>query len=269
MQPKKQYGQHFLVNQGVVDKIARLASLSADDLVVEIGPGTGVLTERLLESGATVIAIEIDSELVAFLKERFSSHPNFTLLQADALRVDFKELSHKYRKKIKVVSNLPYNISGAILFRFVDQWEAFDRMVLTLQREVVERITARCGTKAYGVLTVVLYAYGEVKREFNIMPGSFRPQPKVVSTVFTLKMREAPLVERDVEPLFRKVVNAAFSKRRKTIYNALKALVPQALLKEALEATGILPTTRPDGILPEEYIRLSTTLYTLTKGAYN
>ncbi len=269
MQPKRQYGQHFLVNPGVVDKIVRLASLGSRDLVVEIGPGTGILTERLIHSGATVVAIEVDERLVETLKERFSMHQNLTLLHADALRVNFKELSQKYRRKIKVVSNLPYNISGAILFKFVDQWEAFDYMVLTLQREVVERITARCGTKAYGVLTVVLHAYGVAKKEFHIMPGSFRPRPKVLSTVFTLKMRKKPLVERDVEPLFRKVVNASFSRRRKTIQNALKPIVPQETLNEALGRADIKPLARAEEIPPEGYIKLSTTLYTLTKGAYN
>ncbi len=269
MRARRRYAQHFLVNPGVAEKIVKLASLSPDELVVEIGPGTGVLTERLLESGATVVAIEIDPDLAGLLKEKFSGFPNFTLIEADALRVDFKELSQRYRKKIKVVSNLPYNISGAILFKFVSQWSAFDLMVLTLQREVVERITAHCGTGTYGVLTVVLYAYGMVKKEFHIMPGSFRPRPKVVSTVFTLRMREKPLVEKDTEPVFRKLVDTAFSMRRKTILNALKTLAPQEIIKRALKLTGIPASVRPDAISPEEYIKLSTTLYTLTKGAYN
>ena len=269
MEAKRRYGQHFLVNPAVADRIVRLASPSAEELVVEIGPGTGVLTERLIDSGAEVVAIEVDESLYGMLEERFSKFKNFTLIKGDALKIDYKDLSRSRRKKIKVVSNLPYNIGGMLLFRFVEQWEAFDSMVLTLQKEVVDRITARCGTKDYGVLTVVLYAYCEAKGLFNIQPGSFRPRPKVVSTVFRLKVRPRPLVDKAVEALFKRLVDRAFRHRRKTLQNALKSLIPEDILQQTLVAAAVSPQTRPDAVPPDGYVRLATALYSFTKGAYN
>ncbi|MBI5560276.1 MAG: ribosomal RNA small subunit methyltransferase A [Deltaproteobacteria bacterium] len=258
MRPKKRLGQHFLIDKNVVRKIISAASIEKGDCVIEVGPGTGVLTEALLEKGASVVAIEIDRELCRKLRERFEGAENLELMEGDALKKDFTSLSRRRGKKFKVVSNLPYNISGPILVKFMEERGAFSALTLMLQKEVAVRLVALPSTKDYGILSVFARAYAIVRREFDVSPNSFRPRPRVVSTVVSLDMLPKALVRPEDEGFFKKVVKSAFGKRRKTLFNALKSLnISNADMARALSLSGIDPERRGETLSVEEFIRLT------------
>jgi 16S rRNA (adenine1518-N6/adenine1519-N6)-dimethyltransferase len=216
---KKRLGQNFLVNRGVVDRILQALAPREGETLIEIGPGQGALTAGLLESAGQVLAIEFDRQLIPILTEKFGSSPNFKLLEADALEVDFCAAMQP-ATRARVIANLPYNISTAILERMIEQRGCIDEMVLMLQREVVDRITAQPGSTERGFLTVMIEAYCEIEKLFDVAPGSFRPVPKVWSSVIRLRMRQHEVVADGV--LLRSVVSAAFAQRRKTILNNLR-----------------------------------------------
>jgi 16S rRNA (adenine1518-N6/adenine1519-N6)-dimethyltransferase len=238
---KKRLGQNFLVNSGVADRILSALVPRDDETVIEIGPGQGALTTGLLEKAGRVVAIEFDRQLVPILTEKFGSATNFKLLEADALGVDFCEAIQP-ATTARVIANLPYNISTAILERMIEQRSCIDEMVLMLQREVVDRITAQPGSTERGFLTVMIEAYCEVEKLFDVAPGSFRPVPKVWSSVIRLRVRRNQTVAVFNEVLFRSVVSAGFAQRRKTILNNLRnAPAPlQELIKRRGGASIIL-----------------------------
>ena len=221
--PKKRFGQHFLVDQNIVRKILDVSKVERGDVVLEIGPGLGVLTERLLQAGAKVFAIEIDRHLCESLKERFPGEQGLEIINKDILDIPLSLFSEKAGEKIKVVSNLPYNISGAILAKFIDQRDALSDMTLMLQKEVAKRLVANPSTKDYGILSVLTQAFMEASYMFDVSPGCFKPPPKVTSGVVRLKVKASPLVGVEKEEFFKKVVKTSFGKRRKTLFNCLKA----------------------------------------------
>ena len=225
--PSKRLGQNFLVNRGVVKSILNALAPRDDETIIEIGPGQGALTAGLLERAGRVVAIEFDRKLIPVLHEQFGSFPNFKLVEADALETDFGTVIHP-ALRARVVANLPYNISTAILQRLIEQRQCIDEMVLMLQREVVDRITAQPGSTDRGYLTVLVEAYCEVEKLFDVAPGSFRPVPKVWSSAIRLKLRQKRAVEVIDERLFRSIVSAGFAQRRKTILNNLRN-APEAL----------------------------------------
>lgn len=219
--PAKRLGQNFLVNDGIADRIISTLAPKSHETIIEIGPGKGALTSRLVPRAGRVIAIEFDRRLAPSLLEQFASHANFKLVEADALVTDFcSEIAPA--RSARVVANLPYNISTAILQRLIDQRWCVTEMVLMLQREVVDRITALPGSTERGYLTVLLEAYCEVERLFDVAPGSFRPVPKVWSSLARVKMRPRLAVEVQDEQLFWRIVSAGFAQRRKTILNNLR-----------------------------------------------
>jgi 16S rRNA (adenine1518-N6/adenine1519-N6)-dimethyltransferase len=239
---KKSFGQNFLVDKNYIDKIINALGLQTGESVVEIGAGRGALTEKLVESGARVIAIELDRDLIPLLKEKFAENENFSLIEQDALKLDFREVINRQRTKdkgqrTKLVANLPYYISTAILQKLIEQREVFSEMVLMFQREVVERITAEPGNKERGFLTVLVEAYLEAEKLFDVPPAAFHPAPKIWSAVVRLTPREK--VEIENEKLFRKIVSAGFAQRRKTILNNLKN-APAALKEEIGDAEKLL-----------------------------
>ena len=233
--PSKRLGQNFLVNRGVVERILNALAPRDDETIIEIGPGQGALTAGLIERAGRVIAIEFDRKLIPVLADRFGSFTNFRLVEADALATDFCAEIHP-ALKARVVANLPYNISTAILQRLIEQRECIDEMVLMLQREVVDRITAQPGSTDRGFLTVLVEAYCEVEKLFDVAPGSFRPVPKVWSSVIRLRVRQKTAAEVRDEGLFRTIVSAGFAQRRKTILNNLRN-APEAL-QELIERHG-------------------------------
>lgn len=247
---KKSFGQNFLIDPTYISRIIRALDVRNGETIVEIGAGRGALTESLIESGANVIAIELERGMINVLRERFGDKENFTLVEADALKIDFGALlkTGEQSPKIKLVANLPFNISTAILQRLIEQREYFSEMILMFQREVVERITAEPGNAERGFLTVLTEAYLTAERLFDVAPAAFRPAPKVWSSVARIVPR-TDVVIKD-EKLFREVVAAAFRQKRKTIFNNLKN-VPENLAGKINSGGGLLEILRESGIEPE------------------
>ena len=263
---KKRLGQNFLVDESYARRIVGALGLRAGETVVEVGPGRGALTALLLESGARVVAVELDRELVPVLLQRFGGRDEFKLVEADALRVDFCEAVLP-AASARVVANLPYNISTAILQRLVEQRACVPEMVLMLQREVVERITAPPGSAERGYLTVLVEAFCESEGLFDVPPGAFRPVPKVWSTVARLRARSAGAEGFD-ERLFLRLAGAGFAQKRKTILNNLRHAPEdlRALFDAAggaaalLEAAGIDPQRRAEALTHAEWVAVVNAL---------
>ena len=219
--PSKRFGQNFLTNQGVIERIVASLDPNDDETIIEVGPGKGALTVPLLARGCRVVAVEFDRQLIPALEELLGGNENFDLVHADALATDFCEIIRP-ATSARVVANLPYNISTAILQRLIEQRHCLSEMVLMLQREVVDRITAAPGSSDRGYLSVLVEAYCETEKLFGVAPGSFRPVPKVWSSVVRLSTRPAPAAEVKDEKLLWQIVSAGFAQRRKTILNNLR-----------------------------------------------
>ncbi len=256
---KKSLGQNFLRDSSFVDNIVNALDLNDADTVFEIGPGQGALTAKLVEEAGRVIAIEFDRDMVAILNEHFRSYDNFKLIKADALSVDFAELfgGAGSGKQVKLVANLPYNISTPILRRLIDQRQLFSEIVLMFQREVVERITAPAGGKNRGFLSVLVENAFETEYLFDVPPGAFQPVPKVWSGVVRLKPK--PLTP-DNYVLFRKVVSSSFAQKRKTMLNNLKHTIENA--NHVLSESGIDANRRAETLTLEEWWSLTRTIGT-------
>jgi 16S rRNA (adenine1518-N6/adenine1519-N6)-dimethyltransferase len=219
--PSKRLGQHFLRDPRTIKRIIEAFAPRLDEIVLEIGPGTGALTAELVERAARVVAIEFDNKLAALLLERFGARDNFRLVQGDALNTDFCAEIHP-ATSARLVANLPYNISTAILQRLIAQRSCLTEMVVMLQREVVERILAPAGSSERGFLSVLVEAYCETEKLFDVAPGSFRPPPKVWSSVLRLTFRTNAPVELKDEELLWQLVSAGFAQKRKTMLNNLR-----------------------------------------------
>jgi 16S rRNA (adenine1518-N6/adenine1519-N6)-dimethyltransferase len=249
--PRRRFGQNFLVDPHYADRIVAAIDPRPGERIVEIGPGQAALTARLVERADHVTAIEIDRDLAAALRERFSSR-QLTLVEGDALAVDFTA----FGAGLRVVGNLPYNISSPLLFRFAGQVASIADVTVMLQKEVVDRMTAAPATPEYGRLTVMLQAVFAIRRLFLVPPGAFRPMPKVDSAIARLTpLREyAPRIADPV--LFSRIVAAAFSQRRKTLRNALASVCDAA----ALERAGIDPGARGETLAVADFVRLTAAL---------
>ena len=247
-QPRRRFGQHFLADAHYVERIVAAIDPKPGETIVEIGPGLAALTGRLIERAGHLTAVEIDRDLTARLRERFGAQ-QLTLIEGDALEFDFASLG----SDLRVVGNLPYNISSPLLFHLAECAAALRDLHVMLQKEVVDRMTAAPGTADYGRLTVMLQVRFEIARLFIVPPGAFRPAPKVDSAVARLR----PLRERAphiVDPaLFARVVAAAFSQRRKTIRNAVSAVCDA----RTLEAAGIDPGVRGETLGVADFVRLA------------
>jgi 16S rRNA (adenine1518-N6/adenine1519-N6)-dimethyltransferase len=260
---KRRFGQNFLVDRSVVDRIIDAVRPQSDETIVEIGSGRGALTSQLLEKAGRVVAIELDRELVPQLRDKFASAPNLQLVEADALTTDFRAVIQP-AESTRVVANLPYNIATAILQRLIEQRRCITEMILMLQREVVDRITAEAGSSERGYLSVLVEAYCEAEQLFGVAPQAFRPVPKVWSTVVRLRVRPNIAAEVKDERLLWQVVSAGFAQRRKTILNNLRdAPEPiQELLKKRGGASivlcdaGVPPLRRAETLMLEEWALL-------------
>lgn len=238
---KKRFGQHFLHDQGVVDKIITAACVSKNVRVVEIGPGLGVLTDELLQRADQVTVMEIDHELVERLEHR--RDPRLCIHAGDVLKLPWRDFLTE--PPYLLVANLPYNISSQIVFRLLDHRDLFQRLVLMFQREVGERLMALPGTKDYGILSVFCRLWYDISKVALVKPGAFTPPPKVDSVVLCFDPLPRPRVDPVDDVYFRKVVKGSFTQRRKTIRNSLLAAGFQApAIDHALTLSGISPTCR-------------------------
>jgi 16S rRNA (adenine1518-N6/adenine1519-N6)-dimethyltransferase len=253
--PKKRFGQHFLHERAVVDRIVRTMDPKPGEKIVEIGPGLGALTGPLLEKCGTLTAIEIDRDVLPALDAAFGG--KLDLIQGDALEVDFRELADEIQGagKLRLAGNLPYNISTPLLFHLLESADLIADMHFMLQKEVVDRICAAPDTEDYGRLTVTLAARAEAHMLFTVGPGAFTPPPQVDSAVVKIVPRAPDFEIRDLAA-YDRVVKAAFGLRRKTLSNALKGVATVA----QIEAAGIDPRARGETLSPEEFARLANGL---------
>ncbi|HEY0004029.1 MAG TPA: 16S rRNA (adenine(1518)-N(6)/adenine(1519)-N(6))-dimethyltransferase RsmA [Pyrinomonadaceae bacterium] len=235
MRAKKSFGQNFLVDERVIERIIGALDPRAGETLIEIGPGRGALTAHLVERAGSLLAVEFDSDLIPLLRERFDGYHNFTLVEADALTVDLCALVAP-AAQARIIANLPYYISTAILQRLIEQRRCLTEMVLMLQREVVQRITAPPGSSERGFLSVLVQAYWETEALFDVAPGAFRPAPKVWSTVARLFVREQSAASVSDHALLWRIVSAGFAQRRKTMLNNLRHAPLD--LRERIEKAG-------------------------------
>lgn len=260
---RRALGQHFLRDAAIARAIVETARLTREDLCVEIGPGEGALTFLLAERAGRLLALEMDEALIAALRPRLASLPHVELRHVDARRFDYSTLPALRRSpggRVVVVGNLPYSASKPILERLVEARTAVSEMVLTLQKEVAERVAAEPGGKRYGALSILTQLYCEVRLAMTIPPGAFRPPPKVDSAVLHLRVLAAPRVPVADEVGFRRVVKAAFGQRRKNLANALGGGLGcgVAPARQQLSAAGIDPSRRAETLSLEEFSRLNS-----------
>jgi 16S rRNA (adenine1518-N6/adenine1519-N6)-dimethyltransferase len=255
--PIKSFGQNFLIDSNIVRKIISCGQVSKNDTVLEIGPGEGSLTRALLETGARVIAVEKDKKLHAYLKNTFTSVEGFSVLRNDVLETDFSEILPS-GIPIKIVSNIPYNISSQILIKIVKSSDLFPDVFLSMQKEVAERITAREGSKIYGLLTPFIKTVFQSKILFLISPNCFHPRPKVW-TAFVHMKRYRSAAEAEKKEYFY-FLKTCFSQRRKKMSSLLKKNYPENLIKEIYQEIPINENARAESLSPETLHRVFTLL---------
>lgn len=272
IKPSKSLGQNFLNDISVVQEIVYSANLTEEDIVVEVGPGLGVMTDLLAEQAGLVIAVEIDKNLIPPLQAVCSMHDNIELINDDILKVNIREIvEEKMRisegrlKNVKVVANLPYYITTPIIFSFLEEkMPALRSMTFMVQKEVAKRMIAKPGGKDYGALTVTVGYFSEAEIEFIVPPHCFIPQPAVDSAVITLKLREKPPFELENQEYFFKVVRAAFCQRRKMLANSLANAPYLGVAREqavmCIEQLGKEAGIRGEVLSPEEFGQLSNLL---------
>ncbi len=256
--PLKRLGQAFLKDPNVLRKIVDAAGICSSETVIEIGAGLGIMTEIMADRAGRVIAIEVDPLLAGILKERLRGRKNVDIVEMDVLEYDFASAcSDRHPEKVKVVGNLPYQISSPILFRLLDFRRVVSMGVLMLQKEVVDRITAAPGTKDYGIPSVMVSMYCRTRRLMDVPGRCFYPEPRVDSSVFELSMREEPLVALVDDDAFRSLVRTAFSRRRKTLLNNLRPVrwpgADEKALVSILRETGIDGRRRAETLSAEEF----------------
>ncbi|WP_367109508.1 16S rRNA (adenine(1518)-N(6)/adenine(1519)-N(6))-dimethyltransferase RsmA [uncultured Psychrobacter sp.] len=259
-QPRKRFGQNFLHDDSIIRQIVDSIHLERDDNLVEIGPGMGALTEPLLAEVDAMTVIELDRDLADSLRIRIgaNSHPNFTIIKANAMDVDYRDLYSAERGKLRVVGNLPYNISTPILFHLLSFADVIQDMHFMLQKEVVERITADVGSKTYGRLSVIMQYHCETDYLLTVPRGAFNPPPKVTSAVFRLTPYVDKPIVADDEPYFAIVVRETFNHRRKTLRAIFKksTLLP-TLSEDDFAVCNIDPQARPETLSVSDFVALS------------
>jgi 16S rRNA (adenine1518-N6/adenine1519-N6)-dimethyltransferase len=263
VRPRRRLGQNFLVAEHVIEKIVGIAAPQGRT-VVEIGPGTGALSDALAAAAAHLYLIEIDAPMAKRLAERYASTPNVDVVTADALVVDFHRLLSE-RAPAVAVGNLPYSVASQILLRLIEARGAFERLVLMLQREVAERLVARPGTREYGTLTLWTALYGEAKIALRVLPGAFVPRPKVESAVVTVRLASEPRVHLEDEGRFREIVRRSFGQRRKTLRAALSGFTSAAQIERA----GIEPGRRGETLSLAEFATLASPPSTFASPAFD
>lgn len=263
---QKKFGQNFLIDTSVLERIIAAAGIGPEDCVLEIGPGIGTMTQYLAETAGSVIAVEIDKALIPILEETLALYENITVIQGDILKLDIKELAEKYAggKKLKVVANLPYYITTPIIMGLFEKDIPLSGITVMVQKEVAERMQAKPGTKDYGALSLAVQYYAEPRIAANVPPNCFMPRPTVGSAVIHLKHREIPPVKVEDEKFMFDLIRAAFNQRRKMLPNALMGAGIPGLTKEniteSLSKIGIPETIRGEKLSLQEFAMLSDLL---------
>jgi len=243
-------------------KVVDVAGLGHDDAVLEVGSGLGEMTAILASQAKKVIAVEIDPKLAEILKKKMDLLPNVEVVEEDVLKVDFRKLREGEDRRMKVVANLPYQISTPLLFRFIEAREVFSSLTLMLQREVAVRLVASPGGKEYGPLSIFVQMFSDVSICFHVKPSAFFPPPKVESAVIQMSWKDRPTVKTEDEEWFKRVVKGSMGYRRKTLINALKysRLALPGDSEARLEGAGIDPQRRPGTLTIQEFVRLAEVL---------
>lgn len=268
--PSKKMGQNFLVHRQTAERIVELAGVKPEDSVLELGVGLGSLTLPLAERVRQVTGLELDAGIIAYHLAQQTLPDNVTLIHQDLLKADFAELAAQTNGPLKILANLPYSISNLLLFKLVENYRSLNWAVLMLQKEVGQRLTASVGSKEYGVLSVLLADCASVKTIMQVGPDQFHPRPKVDSVVVKITFSPVPtrveqLPDHD-RKLLRRIVNAAFGQRRKTMRNALSAGMINGLSKEQITSlllqSNINPETRAERLTIEDFVRLTNIVAT-------
>ena len=260
---QKKYGQNFLIDTHVLDKIVRAAEITKEDLVIEIGPGIGTLTQYLCESAREVIAIEIDKNLIPILADTLSDYNNVTVINEDVLKVDLKRLAEEKNggRPVKIAANLPYYITTPIIMGLFEAHVPASNITVMVQKEVAERMQAGPGSKDYGALSLAVQYYAQAYIAANVPANCFIPRPNVGSAVIRLTPhRERPVSVRDEKLLFR-LIRASFNQRRKTLVNGLSNSpeidLPKEMISEAVRRIGLEETVRGETLTLEQFARLA------------
>lgn len=265
---QKKFGQNFLIDPHVLERIIAAADITQEDFVLEIGPGIGTMTQYLCENARGVMAVEIDHNLIPILEETLHPYDNVTIVNDDILKLDIAEIAEKYNqgKPIKVVANLPYYITTPIIMELFESHVPLESVTVMVQKEVADRMQAGPGTKDYGALSLAVQYYSQAEIVANVPPNCFMPRPKVGSAVIRLTChRECPVMVNDEKMLFR-VIRASFNQRRKTLQNGLgndaSLPVSKEQVAEAIEAMGWSPTIRGEALTLEQFASLTNWLTT-------
>ena len=253
----KSLGQNFLISDEVVDGIVESANIEKEDIVIEIGPGLGVLTNLLLQKSNNVIAVELDPRMVSILKDRFKEKDNFTIIHEDILKVDLAKIINERKSsnsRVKVVANLPYYISTPIIMKLLENNEIIDEIIVMVQKEVGDRLTAKTGERLAGAITYAVSYYSNASKVIDVPKESFIPSPKVESVVIKLELKKN--VQEENKELLFKIIKSAFAQRRKTLENALingKIVTNKEKIQEIFDKLGIEKNVRGENLSLEQY----------------
>jgi len=248
---QKRWGQHFLIDPNIARKIARLVDIHAGDRIVEIGPGQGFLTQFFLQLDVSIVAVEVDQRYVEFLRQRFSNNPNLVIIHQDFLKVDLSELAGT-ANSLKVVGNIPYNITSPVLFKLVENRFLIQKAVLMVQKELAQRIVAVPGSKDYGIVSILMQTFCSPRWAFSVSAEVFRPKPKVESAVIEIFFKSPYAAEVDDVSRYMRLVKTAFQQRRKKLRNSLRGVVD---FSSAI-ACNFDFDRRPEQISIEQWINL-------------
>ena len=260
---QKKFGQNFLIDTHVLDKIIAAAGVTKDDCVLEIGPGIGTMTQYLAESARHVVAVEIDSNLIPILKETLGEYENVTVIHDDILKADINQITEQYNsgRPIKVVANLPYYITTPIIMGLFEKKVPIDNITVMVQKEVADRMQVGPGSKDYGALSLAVQYYAEPYIVANVPPNCFMPRPSVGSAVIRLTRHKEPPVKAEDPGLMFRLIRASFNQRRKTLQNGLNNSpeVPytKEQIAEAIESLGLGPSVRGEALTLEQFASLS------------
>ena len=264
---QKKFGQNFLIDGRVLEKIMDAADITKEDFVLEIGPGIGTMTQYLAERAREVLAVEIDKNLIPILAETLSEYENVDILNADILKTDLNKIAEEKNggHPIKVVANLPYYITTPIIMGLFESHVPVENVTVMVQKEVADRMQAGPGTKDYGALSLAVQYYAEPYIAANVPPNCFMPRPKVGSAVIRLTKHKTPPVQVKNEKLLFQLIRASFNQRRKTLQNGIKNFsgfnFSKEEVAEALEQMGVSPTIRGEALTLEQFAQLSNLLY--------